>query len=134
MKVLIAELLRCRNPLNCWMDIENTITKDEINNYLIKNPNPVLPPEPYRFNWFSPNLENAREDHIKRISYFVVNKSTKPILIDTMAPGLVDDGNHRLAAAYLKGDRTIDIEWCGIIDDMKMLFRRSCKLKLLTIE
>jgi hypothetical protein len=65
----------------------------------------------------------SRSDHAARIAYLVVNKSHDPIIIDVGCPSLgfieewiILDGNHRLAAAFYRGDEVIRASISGEVD------------------
>lgn len=71
----------------------------------------------------------TKRNHIERIAYLVLNFDHSPIEIDVGVPSLgccpewiVEDGNHRLAAAIFRGDDSI-LATCsgevGLIDDLK---------------
>lgn len=58
--------------------------------------------------------EEARQNHIKKIAYFVKNGYEDPISLDVGIPeigyrpdNLVDDGNHRLVASYIRKDVSV---------------------------
>lgn len=69
------------------------------------------------------------EDHIARIAYLVIHGWDDPIDVDVGVPSLgcwldwpVTDGNHRLAAAAVRGDTYIVANMSGSCDYMKELF------------
>jgi len=69
--------------------------------------------------------EYKRRDHIGRVAYFVVNGWNDAIEIDVGIPCLgcnvswpVCDGNHRVAAAFYKGNETILASISGEVDYM----------------
>ena len=64
----------------------------------------------------------SRKEHIKRIAYLVINKQTDPIEIETEANWLVNDGNHRLAAAIYRNDETINVAFYGVLEKIEYLF------------
>jgi len=64
--------------------------------------------------------EGIRTLHIWRVAYLVVNPDPQPIFVDVGIPHMgvhidwiVDDGNHRLAAAFYRGDKTIPASIAG---------------------
>ena len=68
-----------------------------------------------------------RDYHLQRIAYLVVNPDTKPVEvemgIDTwLEQAALTDGNHRYAAAIIRGDKTIDVIFGGFIDKLLELF------------
>ena len=74
------------------------------------------------------------DDHAGRIAYFVVHGSADPIHIDVGVPALgchvdwlVEDGNHRLAAAIYARRRLIVASVGGQLDHARRLFGVDCK-------
>lgn len=69
-----------------------------------------------------------RESNIARIAYFYEFGWNDPIHIDVGIPSLdyyeikIDDGNHRLYAAILRGDKTILADISGELDYAEELF------------
>jgi hypothetical protein len=70
----------------------------------------------------------SKNKHIGRIAYLVLNPDLTPIEIDLGIPTLgyspewvVVDGNHRLAAAIFRGDKTINATCSGEVDLIKEL-------------
>lgn len=66
----------------------------------------------------------ARSDHIGRIAFLVSNGWSDAIHIDIINGWtfVVDDGNHRLAAAIIRKDPLITVELSGSIDHAFALF------------
>lgn len=71
------------------------------------------------------------EDHIARIAYLVQQGWHEPIKVDVGVPHLgsyvewpIMDGNHRLAAAIVRGDTHILASVSGCEDTMRQLFGR----------
>lgn len=69
------------------------------------------------------------EDHIARIAYLVIHGWDDPIDVDVGVPSLgcwlewpVTDGNHRLAAAAVRGDEYIVASVSGSCEYMRELF------------
>ena len=104
---LDLEVIKELNPLEqtTWAEITSPITTQEIkeaidNNKLLNK-------------YYQGDRDWDRNDHVERIAYLVVNKSDVPIDIDVGIPGMfqvtyiIQDGYHRLAAAYYRGDKTI---------------------------
>jgi hypothetical protein len=104
---LDLEIIKDLNPLenSTWAEVVSPITKQEIKEAIDNN---KLLNISYKYGtcW-------GRENHIERIAYLVVNKSNVPIDVDVGVPGfcevtyIIQDGYHRLAAAYYRGDKTI---------------------------
>jgi hypothetical protein len=70
----------------------------------------------------------SRNKHIERIAYLVVNYNNEPINIDVGIPSLgygiewpVIDGNHRLAAAIFRGEKSIAAYCSGELDLIQQL-------------
>jgi hypothetical protein len=64
-----------------------------------------------------------RRDHVERIAYLVVHRDPTPIDLDVGVPELgcyvdwpIQDGHHRLAAAFYRGDESIEADVSGGID------------------
>lgn len=62
----------------------------------------------------------SKSDHIRRIAWFAVHGWRAPISVDVGVPSLgcvprwaIIDGNHRFAAAIIRGDKTIRAEISG---------------------
>lgn len=68
----------------------------------------------------------TRQDHVRRIAFFVECGWLDPIDIDVGVRGYwpwpIADGNHRLAAAIVRGDREILVEIDGDLDYASELF------------
>lgn len=98
------------NPFDgCWRDIPNLITLEEITQCLDKGEEEFIEMGDF-CPWVAPSLV-FKEQHIKKISYFVKYGFNDPIHIDVGIPVLnyyrnylVTDGNHRLASAIYKLD------------------------------
>lgn len=73
---------------------------------------------------------NAK-DHSGRIAWLVLNKDETPIQIDIgMGAGCwhpVCDGNHRLAAAFYRGDKKIKMHFSGSLELGELLFGVDCE-------
>ncbi len=110
------------NPLSCWPELEGKpITPAEVDTCLaageeaLRNtPSWILLATSRR----DISLEEARQRHIQKIAYFVKHSALSPICLDvTEGFGYpVEDGNHRLAGAILRGDRTIRAKVAGPAD------------------
>lgn len=77
--------------------------------------------------------DHTSEDHAARIAYLVNNPANDPLDIDVGVPALghtvswpILDGNHRLAAAILRKDKTILAEVGGQMDYARHLFGVDC--------
>jgi hypothetical protein len=97
----LALLSQIWNPftMKIWVSLTEPITREEIEEAIRENK--LIGPDVRIGGNFQPH---SREDHIKRIAWFVVNwEENHPIQIDFgvggYVPEIVPDGNHRLAAA-----------------------------------
>ncbi|WP_197419459.1 MULTISPECIES: hypothetical protein [Burkholderia] len=75
-------------------------------------------------------------DHAGRIAFLVENEASDAIEVDVGVPvlrcyvrWLVQDGNHRLAAAMIAGRATIKASVAGQLDYAKRLFGVDCAAK-----
>lgn len=72
----------------------------------------------------------TRRAHVNRVAYLVVNPSDDPIDIEVGVPELtgrevdwvIQDGNHRLAAAFYRGDAKVRVDIGGSIAHASKLF------------
>lgn len=114
-KVMVTKLQEKCDPIvnNCW-DLDPPITKSEIENDVYHGAlsSPDIHPKP-----------TIRSEHISLIAWFVVHGWIDPIQIDVGVPSLgcypkwpLEDGNHRFAAAIIRGDTTIDAHMSGEVD------------------
>lgn len=128
----VAKLTEYCNPFTgCWMELENPITQEEVL-HCIEQQQSELAHTPIWtdivFGKITVSPEEIRMNHIKKIAYFATNDITNPISIDVGIPALncfnnylVDDGNHRLAGAIIKGDKTIKTRVSGALSHAKDL-------------
>jgi hypothetical protein len=120
---LDLEIVKDLDPFEnlIWAGIQSVITKEEIREAIDNNRLLDLPYGKYC------NKEWNRLDHIERIAYLVVNRKNDPIDIDVGIPGMcevayiIQDGYHRLAAAYYCGDKKILASINGHIDYAKQI-------------
>lgn len=97
----------------CWRGLGQPITRAEVAMAIADG---RLEAKRARYDW-------TREKHIERVAYLIVNPDSCPIEIDVGVPCLnfyvswiVTDGNHRLAAAFYRGDETIAASVAGQVD------------------
>lgn len=97
-----------------WAGFQTPMTVDEVALAIAEK---RFQTEPDRY------CEYERKEHIERVAYLVVNPSDDPISLDVGIPVLnyfpywiVTDGNHRLAAAFYRGDETIRASITGQVD------------------
>jgi hypothetical protein len=73
--------------------------------------------------------EGDRNYHIARVAYMVLNPQTHPICIDIACEEIglynttICDGNHRLSAAIVRGDKTVRVAFSGGVTNFKRMFR-----------
>jgi len=105
------------NPFesSVWCGISCPITKDEVCAALEGGVVERVPHSDFEVH--------SRDFHIARVAYFVLNGWESPIEIDVGCPSLgcyagwiVNDGNHRLAAAFYLGLSEIQAEISGSWD------------------
>ena len=109
--VPLERMLELANPLSDWPWCCEAPTNQEIARLLSSAP---LEPEPVC-------TDDAAVRHIGRIRYLVQHGWDDAIEIDVGVPALgypgpewpVTDGNHRLAAAQVRGDKTIRVDVAG---------------------
>jgi hypothetical protein len=134
--VYISEILdNIEDPLGCWDDINSSITKPEIDQYLLTHKN-IWCGEDYVLRYYPKrSMEEMREDHVRKIAYFIRNPDHKPILLDTM-PGahLIYDGHHRLCTAICRGQTTISASVTGCVEDIENYFPKSIADGLLKLD
>lgn len=113
----LSEITKFCNPFEVpvWWELKTPITieeiKEAIENESYKNANKP-------FSKMFPN----RENHINRIAYLVKHPATDPIEIGSEGNWLINDGNHRLAAAIYRGDKTIEVSFYGCLEKIECLF------------
>ena len=103
-------------------------TTEHVHKAIENNRLSSLPHDPSRRNL------STRRYHIQRIAWLAVNGWTDPIQIDVGVPELcshvdwiVIDGNHRLAAAIVRGDKTISAAVSGSVGYALQLFGTHCE-------
>jgi hypothetical protein len=104
------------NPWGLCSDISQNNIKKAINNN-----NLVYPP-----------LEDSGSDHVARIAWFVVHGWDHPIEVDVGVPSCgcnplwpLEDGNHRFAAAIIRGDLSILANMSGAVSEIEPLLYRD---------
>lgn len=130
--VNVKKLKRLANPFNAWCEIKKPITKKEIMQCLAENKEESVFTELVISieNKNKENIRKCRENHIKKIAYFVKHGFNAPILLDVGIPEIgagfnvehyIEDGNHRFAAAIIRQDETINCKISGSYNFMKEL-------------
>lgn len=106
---------------NCW-GLDSPITQLDIEKAVSSG------------NLFSPKsnekttseIHRTKSEHISRIAWFVVHGWNDPIDIDVGVPSLgcyskwpLEDGNHRFAAAIIRGDHIILAIISGVVSEIE---------------
>jgi len=105
---------------NCW-GLDGPITQNDIS--VAAKAHNLLPPES---SGTKGGFLSSRLEHIARIAWFVVHGWNDPIHIDVGVPSLgcypawpLEDGNHRFAAAIVRGDRVIPTDMSGAVSEIQ---------------
>lgn len=105
-------------PLSAWNELQSPILEKEVFD-AIENGQAELVETPliYSTNNLT-GIDELRQQHIKKIAYFVVNEAMKPIHIEISMHDeiAITDGNHRLAAAFIRNYKLIRAEIFGFTD------------------
>ena len=125
----VARLKKQCNPWACWIEQETPITPQEVQHCLDHGRAGLVETPLWTsivYGTARISAEENRQRHIRKIAYFVLNEILEPISIDVGCEALgcwpehlVDDGNHRLAAAMFKKSRTINARVGGGLTDAK---------------
>ena len=115
-----------------WQDMTTRITETAVRK-AIERGNTLSPEIIYSCRPdVLPGRISVRQFHVRRVAHFVVNDWTDAISIDVGVPDLgchvdwiVIDGNHRLAAAFYRGDETIEGNVSGDLDRASQMFGLS---------
>lgn len=130
--VPVATLVELCNPLACWMEQSSPITAKAVRE-CIKAGQADLCDTPtwsqIAFGQAKITPQENRARHIRKIAYFVLNPINDPIDIDVgfqamgcLPPShMVQDGNHRLAAAIIKGETTVCARVNGGVEDARQM-------------
>lgn len=92
-----------------WPSVKSPITKKEVSVALNQN----------RLHRHPVSPKSSRRVHAERIAFLVNHIDINPIVIDINSFWPVLDGNHRLAAAFYRGDRIIEVSPDGFLDDFE---------------
>jgi len=112
-----------------WSPFKNVVWSGIVGNFVGQGKGPItieevgLAIEEERFQKTSIDSEGTRRQHIERIAYLVVHRDPNPIELDVGIPHLgchvswpIQDGHHRLAAAFYRGDEGIEADVSGGLD------------------
>jgi hypothetical protein len=123
-EVEVGRILKVNNPLITppWPGLSK-ITEEEVSVAIQQGA-----PDVFKFPRNSRRVSHTRAYHVGRVAHFVVYGWSDAIQIDLGVPSLacqpkwiVVDGNHRLAAAYLRGDTLIEVDVSGEVKYAKDL-------------
>lgn len=110
----VKDIFKLYNPFKCWIELEKEITLKEIQNCLNESSENLTETPLFLFGNLKADKNLLRENHIRKIAFFVKNGFDDPIQIDVGLPEmghfndyLIEDGNHRLAAAIFRNDENI---------------------------
>lgn len=127
----VAKLVEYCNPLGAWVELDSPITREEVQACLDAGKEALTETPLWTdlaFGRVQLSDEEARARHAAKIAYFVKHPIERPISLDVGIPSMgcfvdhmVDDGNHRLAGALLRGDKTIRAVVCGSQDHAREL-------------
>lgn len=111
----VPALASLANPFDSviWSGLDNPITAEEVGAALVVG----------KLKHPDDGPCDTRSDHVQRVAWFMVHGWRDPLEVDIGIPSLgyvpewpVQDGNHRLAAAILLKNQTIDIRFSGSLD------------------
>lgn len=116
-----------------WGGLEDVISIREVKERLAagrsEGPLPKVPNKGFPYD--AETDYEFRKYHVGRIAYLVKHPATDPISIDVGIPSLgmtvawqIDDGNHRLSAAIVRGDKTILAVFSGEEKEIKRFIKR----------
>jgi len=120
----LSRVKKLADPFGCWMELKSPITHQEVLDCL-KNNQEQLTETPLALDAMMDlkgafDVDEARQKHIQKIAYFVKNGFDNPIDIDVGVPSMncyvshmIEDGNHRLAAAIIRKDKIIKCSIMG---------------------
>lgn len=126
--VPMKTLLKLCNPWQCWAEQEHPITPQDVKACIERNEQALIETPlwtDFAFGRTELTEEDNRIRHIQKIAWFVVNGFDDPISLEVGSQSLgvlppehiVDDGNHRLAAAIMRKEKTIKAKIGGSCRD-----------------
>ncbi len=135
-QVPLRSILNRWNPLRVWG--EDPIRPEEIRAAIADGTFAPLHSNQMPAETFDRG-EKERAYHIARVAWLVANPDSTQIDIDIGCPSFgchprngsfeIQDGNHRLAAASLRGETTIAVSPSGELSYMKRRFRGAVPLE-----
>lgn len=114
----IERLFQEISPLAAWYELDRPITKEEVNSAIKKGTAALTDTPIYLSKQACPDLSTARQNHINKIAYFVINDSEYPISVEFSEFDMIyiNDGNHRLCGKYFRDETVIEAEIGGFLD------------------
>jgi hypothetical protein len=126
--ILVSRIRESLMDVMYWDDIEITILEiqSRINDKEIEE---VITPFPSSLTHGRENGKFTKEWHIGRVKYFYNHpKMITPIDVDNHCESnyitgepIIVDGHHRLIAAMLRNDKTIEANYSGLVDTLDWL-------------
>lgn len=122
--VYVPALAEIANPFRdvIWhLDIDRPITREEVVE-AVRRGDFLFTPWEEGGLMLGGDPHEKRMRHVRRIAFFVHYGWTQPIMVDVGVPGYyapdypVSDGNHRLAAAIIRGEAFIQASVAGDVD------------------
>lgn len=127
----VKRLSRLCKPLACWVEVDQDIKPEEVLACLDRGEEALVATPLWTSILFSRTpitAEENRQRHIQKVAWFVKNKANEPISLEVgcealgvWADHIISDGNHRLAAAIIRGDKTIAACVGGGVTDAKRM-------------
>jgi hypothetical protein len=124
MQIELASLVSFCNPVFLYVEAGNLETLRE----RVAEANSSEGAIPY--SAMVPIQKHEQYNHFARIKWLMENGWQEPISIEVGIPSLgfvpewmIDDGNHRTAAAMLMGRETIEVEFSGSVAYFEELFK-----------
>lgn len=118
----------------CWKDLSHPMTLEEID-AVLESGTEELPEETPPVSDDSVGTPESRLAHARRIAWFVRNGFQEPLQVDVGVPSLgcyvswmVQDGNHRLAAAIYRRERLKEDPWLPVIVSGSVYFAKELGL------
>lgn len=105
------------NPI--WNEFDYPLTREEVRQAIEDGDLEPAPMDLYRTD----TKKGFRRQHAARVAWLVLNGWSDAIYIDVGIPSMghvpdwpLEDGNHRLAASFYRGDQTINVSIGGDLD------------------
>jgi hypothetical protein len=126
----VKKLYQLCQPLGSWIEIHSDngeIRKKDIQVCIDENRQELIETPLWttlsKRNEEQQSVRLLRDNHIRKVAWFVVNGIRDPIDLDVGIPSLpggwvnhiLEDGHHRLAAAWVRGDKTIQAHVSGAV-------------------